>query len=482
VNSSPFPFSKGFTDYTRLRRLHWDSVAAWLDSHGRYSRCYHSRLESVYQHLVPPGSKILEIGCGLGDLLAALKPSIGVGIDISQEMVRRASQRHPECNFIQADAHFPCFQGAFDVIILSDLLNDLWDVQLTLARIHPLCDIHTRVIINTYSRLWEMPLAFVERLGLAKPNLYQNWLTVGDLANLLSLTGFEAIRHWTEILVPIPIPFLTKFANKYVCRFWPFDQLCLTNFILARPICPRFPENEPSVSVVIPARNEAGNITQIFERLPDMGSRTELIFVEGHSVDDTYRVIEQCAQKYFYRKCKIIQQTGKGKGDAVRLGFSHAEGDILMILDADLSVQPEDLPRFYEALTANKSDFVNGVRLVYPMEEEAMRFFNLLGNKLFSMAFSWLLGQDIKDTLCGTKVLWKADYEKISANRSNFGDFDPFGDFDLIFGAAKLGLKIVDLPVRYKSRTYGKTNIQRWKHGWLLFKMMVIAVRRLKFV
>ncbi len=482
MNSSLPPASKGFTDYTRLRRLHWDSVAAWLDSHGRYSRYYHRRLENVYQHLVPPGLRVLEIGCGLGDLLAALKPSRGVGTDLSQEMVRRASQRHPECHFIQADAHFPCFQGTFDVILLSDLLNDLWDVQLTLARIHHLCDIHTRIIINTYSRLWELPLSLAERLGLAKPNLNQNWLTVGDINNLLSLTDYEAIRHWTEVLLPLPIPFLTKLANQYACRFWPFDQLCLTNFLLARPIYSRSLDSAPSVSVVVPARNEAGNIPHIFERLPDMGSRTELIFVEGHSIDDTYQVIERCAQKFLQRDCKIIHQTGKGKGDAVRLGFSQAEGDILMILDADLSVQPEDLPRFYEALRANKSDFVNGVRLVYPMQEQAMRFFNLLGNKLFSIAFRWLLGQDIKDTLCGTKALWKADYEKISANRAYFGDFDPFGDFDLIFGATKLGLKLVDLPVRYQSRTYGKTNIQRWTHGWLLLKMMLIATRRLKFV
>jgi len=482
VNSSPSPSSKGFTNYTRLRSLHWDSVAAWLDSHGKYSRYYHRRLENVYQLNIPPGLRVLEIGCGLGDLLAALKPSLGVGIDLSREMVRRASQRHPEYNFIQADAHFPCLQGAFDIIILSDLLNDLWDVQMTLARIHYLCDIHTRVIINTYSRLWELPLALAERLGMAKPNLNQNWLTVGDITNLLSLTGFEAIHHWTEILVPLHVPFLTKLANQYACRFWPLDQLCLTNFILARPVFSHSGEREPSVSVVIPARNEAGNIPHIFERLPNMVRRMELIFVEGHSNDDTYRVIEHCIQEYPQYNCRIIRQSGKGKGDAVRLGFSHAEGDILMILDADLSVQPEDLPRFYDVIHTNKCDFVNGVRLVYPMEDEAMQFFNLLGNKLFSMAFSWLLGQDIKDTLCGTKVLWKSDYEKISANRSFFGDFDPFGDFDLIFGAAKLGLKILDLPVRYQSRSYGKTNIQRWKHGWLLLKMMVIAFRRLKFV
>jgi glycosyltransferase involved in cell wall biosynthesis len=166
----------------------------------------------------------------------------------------------------------------------------------------------------------------------------------------------------------------------------------------------------------------------------------------------------------------------------VRLGFQHAQGDILMILDADLTVPPEDLPRFYNALYKGRAEFINGVRLVYPMEKEAMRFLNLLGNKFFSLVFSWLLGQPIKDTLCGTKALWKTDYERIAANRSYFGDFDPFGDFDLLFGAAKLNLKIIEVPIRYRERTYGTTNISRWKHGWLLLRMVFFALRRIKFV
>ncbi|MDP2724847.1 MAG: glycosyltransferase family 2 protein [Syntrophales bacterium] len=178
----------------------------------------------------------------------------------------------------------------------------------------------------------------------------------------------------------------------------------------------------------------------------------------------------------------MLRQSGVGKGDAVRLGFAHAKGDILMILDADLTVPPECLPRFYDVLHRGKGEFANGVRLVYPMEKEAMRFLNLMGNKFFSRAFSWLLGQPIKDTLCGTKTLWKSDYDRIVANRSHFGDFDPFGDFDLLFGAAKLNIKIHEVPIRYMERSYGATNIQRWRHGWLLLKMVFFAVRRIKFV
>jgi glycosyltransferase involved in cell wall biosynthesis len=291
------------------------------------------------------------------------------------------------------------------------------------------------------------------------------------------------IRHWEEVLLPLPVPLLDSLCNRFLVRLWPFRLFHLSHLVMAR----RTPEHdrrspEPLVSVIVPARNEAGNIRSIFERTPEMGSGTELIFVEGHSKDDTLATIEREIAAHPERPARVFQQRGAGKGDAVRLGFAEAKGDVLMILDADLTMPPEELPRFYDALRKGAGEFVNGVRLVYPMEKQAMRFLNLLGNKFFSVAFSWLMGQPIKDTLCGTKVLPRDEYQRIAANRSYFGDFDPFGDFDLLFGAAKLGLKIVEVPIRYRERTYGTTNIQRWRHGWLLVRMSLFAAWRLKFV
>ena len=369
-------------------------------------------------------------------------------------------------------------RGPFDVIILSDLVNDLWDVQGVFEQVRALCDSHTRLILNFYSGLWHFPLSVAQRLNLAVPMLGQNWLTREDASNMLGLAGFDVIRQSQEILWPFP---LGGFANKFLVRLWPFREFALSNFIIARPR-PETSNEEPSVSIVVPARNESGNIKAIFERTPKMGSGTELVFVEGHSRDDTYAAIEREMAAHPSTSSLLLRQTGIGKADAVRLGFAKATGDILMILDADLTVPPEDLPRFYEALRSGRGEFINGVRLVYPMEKEAMRGLNFIGNKFFSSAFSWLLGQHIKDTLCGTKVLWRKDYELIAANRSYFGDFDPFGDFDLLFGAAKLNLKIIDLPIRYRERTYGSTNISRWKHGWLLLRMVWFAARRIKFV
>lgn len=470
--------------YTCARSKHWDTVAASLDSSRDLSSVYHARLAEVYRSVVSPNQRVLEIGCGQGDLLAALKPSFGLGVDFSSGMVRRATRRHPHLHFVQADAHLLDLRGqTFDVVVLSDVVNDLWDVEATFGQLQRLTGPGSRLVLNFYSRLWEAPLDLTRALGLAKPLLEQNWLTVQDVDNLLRLADFEVTRSWDEILLPVHLGGVERLANRYLARLWPLQIAALTHFVVARP-APRADVRpiEPLVSVIVPARNESGNVQDIFDRTPEMGRGTELVFVEGHSTDDTYATIEREIARHPDRRCRLLRQTGKGKGDAVRLGFAEASGDVLMILDADLTVAPEDLPRFLNALRSGKGEFINGVRLVYPMQKQAMRFLNLLGNKFFSLAFSWLLGQSIKDTLCGTKVLWAADYRRIADQRAYFGDFDPFGDFDLLFGAAKLNLKIVDLPIRYRERTYGTTNIQRWRHGWLLLQMVLFAARRIKFV
>jgi SAM-dependent methyltransferase len=461
----------------------WDALAQARDTRKGLGGGYRRRLIEVYQYLVTPGLRVLELGCSQGDLLAALKPSIGVGVDFSGEMLARARERYPDLYFVQADAHELVLDQVFDVIILSDLINDLWNVQTVFEHFRLQCHPRTRILLNFYSRLWEIPLRVAERLGLAKPTLQQNWLDVNDVANLLYLSGFEMMRHWNEVLWPGETPLVGPALNRFLVKLFPFRSLGLTNFVVARPMPVRDADGgSPRISVIVPARNEAGNIEQLIRRVPEMGGGTEIIFVEGHSTDDTYEAIQQAISRHPERSCRLLKQLGNGKGDAVRCGFAAATGDILTILDADLTVAPEDLPVFFEVLRSGSGDFANGVRLIYPRENNAMRMANLIGNKFFGFAFSWMLGQRIKDTLCGTKTIWKKDYELLAANRAYFGDFDPFGDFDLLFGAAKLSLKILDVPIRYRQRVYGTTNIQRWRHGLLLLRMVAFAARRMKFI
>jgi len=473
-------------DSYRIKRIkHWDRVSIHKKGPHRPGAYYHRLLQRYYTFLIPSGLRVLELGCGQGDLLAAFKPSMGVGVDFSKKMISHAVQKHPQLHFVVADVHDIEFKEKFDVILLSDIVNDAWDVQYLFNRIRDFAHPETRIVINFFNNLWRIPLSIIKWMKLGADVLEQNWFSPYDIYNLLNLSGYEVIQRRIAVLFPIQVPFLSSLLNRFIVHLPPFNLFALINFVISRPRPYEVMDTEerlPSVSVIVPARNEAGNIESIFQGVPDLGRFTELVFVEGHSKDNTYETIEQTMKAFPERKCVLYRQPGKGKGDAVRLGFEKAEGEILMILDADLTVPPEDLIRFFEILISGKGEFINGVRLVYPLEDEAMRFFNILGNKFFSMAFSWILGQPIKDTLCGTKVLWKKDYMAVAKNRSYFGDFDPFGDFDLLFGAAKLNLKITEIPVRYRSRMYGQTNIDRWRHGLLLLRMVLFAAKRIKFI
>ncbi|MGB7861264.1 MAG: glycosyltransferase [Acidimicrobiia bacterium] len=477
------PSDKAYRRYQSTRRRFWDSMAGKEDTSAASQ--YHRRLEVVYGHLIASGSRVIELGCGDGDLLASLQPSLGVGVDFSPVVLDLARSRHPGLQFIEADVHELAIDQTFDVVIISDLANDVWDVQTLLDVVSGLCRPETRVIFNLFNKVWQLPIGIARRLGFAQPMLKQNWLSIADMHNLLRVSGFEVIATSGEILWPFPTPLIGGFFNRFLVKLWPFHHLALTTMMVARPDPYRTNESastDLSVSVVVPARNEAGHIEEILERVPDMGSRTELVFVEGNSTDNTLEVIREVVTARDDPNIRYYQQPGKGKGDAVRFGYAKATGDVLMILDADMTVAPEDLPRFFDAISSGTGEFINGVRLVYPMEDQAMQFLNLVGNKLFGLTFSWLLGQPVKDTLCGTKVLTRESYDKIAANREYFGEFDPFGDFDLLFGAAKLNLKIVDIPIRYRQRRYGSTNIDRWRHGVVLLRMAAFAARKLRFI
>jgi SAM-dependent methyltransferase len=445
----------------------------------RPNRAYDQLLRLYYAFLVPPGMRVLDLGCGRGDLLASVKPARGVGLDTAPAILEEARQKHPGLEFQSAHEALSG-QDKFDYILLSDLVNYLPDVQAVLERLQRHSYQHTRIVLNIFNHLWRPVVGLAQKISGRPSAMPENWLSGWDIENLLHLAGWEVVKRDSRILWPFKTPLLERLFNRWLAPI--LKHLCLTVFVVARPKpLPSLYRNY-TCSVVIPARNEEGNIEDAVRRIPEIGLGTEIIFIEGHSKDKTWEEIQRVAAKYPDRNIKTIKQTTKGKGGAVREAFDRATGDILFILDADLTVPPEDLTKFYHVICTGTADFVNGVRLVYPMENEAMRFLNMVANKFFSVAFSWLLGQPVKDTLCGTKVLFRSQYEQIARNRSYFGDFDPFGDFDLLFGAAKLNLRMLDLPIRYRARTYGETNISRWSHGWLLLRMVRFAAMRLKFI
>jgi len=458
-----------------------DNRDQWIDK----NQYFYKNDQSYMKFLVGNGQRVLELGCGTGQLLGALNPSYGVGVDLSSSMLSIAKNNYPDLEFIQGDLEdeklIASLDGPFDYIILSDTIGFLDDCEEAFAGLHSLCTYDTRLIISYHSWRWQPILALGEKLGLKMPSVETNWLSTKDTMGFLQLANFETVKREWRQLVPRNMFGLGEVINRFIGNMPLIRRLSLRNYLVARPV-QETKKNKLSTTVLIPCRNEKGNIESAIMRIPDFCEDLEIIYVEGNSQDGTLEEINRVIAAYPNKDIKVLVQDGKGKGDAVRKGFSHAKGEILMILDADLTVPPEDLPKFYKAISTGKGEYINGTRLVYPMESQAMRFLNFWANRTFSVLFTWLLNQRLTDTLCGTKVLTKKNYEKIVANRSYFGDFDPFGDFDLIFGAIKLNLKVVEVPVRYAAREYGETQISRFRHGWLLLKMVFFAYKKLKII
>jgi len=437
--------------------------------------------------LIPDGSRVLDLGCGLGSRLAALNPSFGVGVDFSEKALEMAREAYPDLTFVLGDVEMPetiaaLPEGPYDFIILSDTIGHLEDCQATLELLHGLCDADTRLIVSYYSYGWGPILRLGEILGLRMTSVEKNYIPARETRHFLTLADFDVVKQEQRMLSPLHLFGLGPLLNRYVSFLPLIRKLNLRHYTVARSLRHAALE-EQSVSVIIPCRNEKGNIEPAIQRLPKFGTSQEVIFIEGHSMDGTYEEIERVAEAHGEETTiRYARQTGTGKGDAMRTGYAMADGEIILILDADLTVAPEDLPKFYAALVSGKGNFINGSRLVYPMEDDAMRFLNLIANAIFARIFSFLLHQPITDTLCGTKVFRKKHYDQIAAGRDYFGEFDPFGDFDLIFGASKQNLKIVDLPIRYAGRRYGETQISRFRHGVLLLRMVVFACRKLAIV
>ncbi len=474
----------------RKRKLHETTqrLAQDWDKWIQRNIYFHTSDARYLRFVIPEGSRVLELGCASGWMLNELKPSVGVGVDFSGNLIDVARSKHPDLKFVCGDIEDAELinqikeHGPYDYILLSDTIGYLDDIIETFKLTNELCHAETRLVVSHYSHLWEPVLRIAEKLGLRKPvNRDYSWLSQRDIEMFLGLAGFEMVKKEFRQLLPRRLLGLGSLVNRLIAPLPLIRNLCLRTFTVARSVSVER-QQKPSVSVVVPVRNERGNVKPAIDRIPEFGADTEIIFVEGNSQDGTWEEVLRQKDAYPDRNIIAMKQPGKGKGDAVWTAFDAANNDILMILDGDLTVPPEDLPKFYEAIASGRGEFVNGTRLVYPLEKDAMRFLNYLANHTFARIFSYLLNQRFSDTLCGTKVISRENYQKLKAGRAYFGDFDPFGDFDLLFGSAKLNLKIVEIPVRYRARAYGETQISRFRHGVLLLRMVFFAFRKLKMI
>jgi hypothetical protein len=448
----------------------------------KWRQYIHAANFSMIESHVPAHVKFLAIGPWVARSLKSLRNSEGVVIDPYFEESDVLSM--PHIHFFYNFKQFKESNEKFDYIVLSFSIGMMEDILHSFIDLRRFCNKHTRIITTYYSRAWQPMIKVAEASGLKIKSPETNWVPIKEIENLMYLADFQVIRRLMFCLIPFNIPFISGFINRFVSILPIINLGGILTMEIGRPVnlddqdvksLPR------KVSIIIPAKNEEKNIPELVRRIPDFKLEKEIVFVEGGSKDNTRDAIQKVIADNPALNIKFLTQQGTGKKDAVEVGFSNSTGEILIILDADLTVSPETLPVFVQTLISNKAEFINGSRMVYPMRGKAMRFCNLIGNIFFSYVFSYLIEQDIRDTLCGTKALWRSDYLRILDNRAHFGKFDPFGDFDLLFGAAFINLKIVDLPVRYEERRYGQTNIRRWRDGFYLVKMAMFGMRKFKF-
>jgi SAM-dependent methyltransferase len=444
----------------QARRELQDSIAEKRDRWIERNRYYYGCIKRMLRFIVEPGKRILEVRCQTGGLLESVEPSFGVGVEISEKLVEVARKNHPDLNFICTDPEDLVLGEKFDYVIFGHIFDTV-DILAALDRVKAHCAQSTRIVIINYNHFWEPVLELASSIGLRSPYIEPNWVSTEDVNRFLILSGFTPLRTHRILLFPKYIPLVSAFLNEFVAKLPGLRKLCMIQAIVARPKPVAHDENETSVSIIVPCRNEKGNVQAAVERIPEMGRHTEIIFCDDKSTDGTADEVRRMQQLYPHRDIRLLDGPGICKAENVWTGFRGAKGDVLMILDADLSVMPEELPLFFKAMVGNTGEFVNGSRLVYPVPKTAMKFFNQAGNKVFGIVFSYLLNQRFKDTLCGTKALWRRDWLKIENELGSWGIRDLWGDYELIFGAWKLHLEIVEMPVHYQERTYGVTKMTR---------------------
>jgi SAM-dependent methyltransferase len=467
-------------------RNHLVQIAPRRESWINRNRYYYELLSRLLRFLVEPGKKVLSVRCGTGNLLAVVRPSTGKGVEICDEMAAIAQQRNPCFEFAVAFPDKQEFQQAFkpdekfDYILFNDI-GDTVDLLQALRNLKPLCQRHTRVLIITYNHLWEPFVTFAEWVGMKVPRTEQNWLSTLDIANLLKLAGFEALETHRIVILPKYVPLVSAFLNRFCARLPLLKRLCMTQVVVGRLVPPPVSKEELSVSVIVPCKDEKGNVEDAAQRIPRLGRQTEIIFCDDQSSDGTAEEVLRVQSLYPEKNIRLDHGPGVCKSRNVWTGFDAARGDILIILDADLTTIPEELPYFIDVIASGQAEFVNGSRLVYPVPKGAMTTANMLGNKFFSVAFTYLLGQRVKDTLCGTKVFWRSDWERIKPMLGSWGVEDRWGDYELLFGAAKLNLRILDMPVHYQERIYGSTKMTRvFRNGFVMLKMCWHGFLKLK--
>ncbi len=457
-----------------------ETYAAMLDRWRRRNPFYHQRKIEYLQFVVPPGESVLVLGCEDGALIDALRPSRGVGVDVSPSAAALGRKRYPKYEFVTSADYDIDTDERFAYVILNDMAGYVDDLFALLTALRRHTSLTSRLVIVQHNYLWRPVLRCAAALRLKRPERIRNWLSVGDLRVFLEATGFEPIDVRPKLFCPKRWLGVGPAIN-WVAGLMPFvGRLASTEILVARPGDRTTDAARKTASIVLTTRDEHANIEPMVQSIPEVGAHTEILFVEGHSTDGTREEIERVICAYPERNIRLLVQDGIGQGDAIRKGFDQATGDVIILLEADRTSPPEDVLKVFEVVASGRAEYVNGSRFVYPRQPGSMPVLNVIGNALFAVWFTWFLGQRTSDVLCGIKAIDRVQFRRLLRNWGFLGLHDPFGDFELAFGAARLGLKISEVPTRYACRQYGVPKTRPLRHGWMLLRMVLRATRVFK--
>jgi hypothetical protein len=443
------------TDVIRL----YESLADDWDLWERRNAFYRSALRAHFAGIIPAGAAVLELAAGMGQLLHELAPRAGVGVNYAERLNAEARKRHPELTFVLGQVDRLEVPAGFvpEYVVLNhmiDFVHDLWD---SLHAIAGKIEGNALVAVTTSNPLWAPILRLASALRLRTPHAARNFVTARDVRSVLELLGFDVVEEGWLVPMPLGVPGLARLVNLVVPEIPILRAACSVQSLTARR---RLPRAGLTCTVIIPCHNEEGNLEATAARVPAMGARTEILVVDDGSTDGTRAAAER-ARARDPRVRILAFDKNRGKAGAVFAAIEAATGDVAIILDADATVPPEVLPKFFEALATGHADFVNGTRLVYPVPGKAMKIANFLGNKMFCFIASWVLRQRVSDTLCGTKAFLRSDFLRMPRL-----SVDRWGDFTLLFGAARLRLRIREIPVHYEERTAGRSKMRAFVEVW----------------
>lgn len=447
------------------------AIARNLDFWKEKNWYYHNQLKQIFKDVIKENSKVLQIGYGLGDILAALYPKKGVSFDDDKDILAISRRRYPIFKFTDFNFNKNKVNDKFDYVIYPNSLEHFDDIQTVFENVYPALSRSSKVVVASVNPRWEQIFYILEKLKLKRPESSRNWLRIENIKNLLEVSGYKVIDSGFRIILPVSIPLISGIINKVIRNIKILSRFCVEQFVVAQKETFSI-NNNLSCSVVIPTYNQAELLEYCIESIPNVGKKMQIVVVDDASSDRTEQVMKSLSKKHHNIKY-IRNERPQGEEKSLKIGIESVDLDIILTYDAKMSIPSSELVRFYNVLASKRADFVSGMRFIYPLEGQRLRQLTIIGNIIFSYLYSLFLNQRVFDPLCSIKGFYKKNYSKIKISNNNTL-------LDLLIKAAENKAKILEIPVHYSLESYLENKPHTLARLGILTKGVFYGIWRLK--